>query len=42
MRVRIAASQSVNGVTFTAGDDSVDVLKTAGGRWFVAGVTACH
>jgi hypothetical protein len=38
----VITSQSVNGVTFTAGDDSVDVLKTAGGRWFVAGVTACQ
>lgn len=34
--------RSATGVTFTAGNDSVDVLKTADGRWFVAGTTACR
>ena len=36
-----AKDKSAGGVTFTSGDDSVDVLKTLW-TWVVAGVTACH
>jgi hypothetical protein len=38
----VITSRSANGVTFAAGNDTVDVLKTSGGRWFAAGVTACQ
>lgn len=37
-----AKDKSAGGVTFTSGDDSVDVLKTPAGTWVVAGVTACQ
>ncbi len=38
----VVKDQSAGGVTFTSGDDSVDVLKNKAGRWVVAGVTACE
>jgi hypothetical protein len=38
----VAKDQSAGGVTFTAGNDSVDVLKNKAGQWVVAGITACE
>jgi hypothetical protein len=38
----VPKDRSPAGVTFTAGNDSVDVLKNKAGRWVVGGVTACE
>ena len=38
----VVAERSANGVTFTSGNDEVDVLKAKDGRLFVAGTTACN
>jgi hypothetical protein len=38
----VVKDQSAGGVTFTAGNDSVDVVKNEAGQWAVGGVTACE
>jgi hypothetical protein len=38
----VAAERTDHGVTFRSGDDSVDVVKSSGGRWVIGGVTACQ
>jgi hypothetical protein len=38
----VVKDQSAGGVTFTAGNDSVDVVKNEAGQWVVGGVTACE
>jgi hypothetical protein len=38
----VLKGKSVHGATFASGNDTVDVVKTAAGRWIVGGVTACQ
>ena len=38
----VLKEKTAHAATFTSGDDTVDVVKTAAGTWIVGGVTACH
>ena len=38
----VAYERTAHGVTFRSGDDRVNVVKSARGRWVVGGVTACQ
>ncbi len=38
----VTKGDGAGAVTFTAGNDSVDVVKNKAGKWVVGGVTACE